>query len=297
MKRLTQLFSPALARLAFWRKPGPTDTDPAEALAEPVAAEPRPAPADEAAEGPAQQPGWAARLWQRFRRRPSPATDEAAETAETAAPAAAVDETPATPDDAEAPPPSFLARLTRRLRRRPQAEAADADEAPAEAPHATRDETEAEAEAAPPSRMRRLLAALSRKRVWIPAASVAVLALFGTLGAMLWQSGQENAALQARLQQAEQTLKQTAPSQPGLRKAPSAATPPTGSIAAVAPVPIRSTASGADCDISSAASVAQQLKGCIDAFNQESDGAAPLAGDSDSGKHPAPKVLVEGSPP
>ncbi|MEW5967509.1 MAG: hypothetical protein AB1720_11060 [Pseudomonadota bacterium] len=286
MKRLRSLFSPTLTKLAFWRK-----TPAAEA----ASAEPdvRDAPAPEVSEADApeadaspaaERPGWLARLRQVFRRRrdesDAPEAEPAPAAAEAAAPVRA-SLAEAAGDAADAPDarPSLLARLLGRLRRRPVDTTADAatDATPASGSH-TRDEADEADGEAPPSRMRRMRAVLARKVIWIPAAGVAGLALVGTLGLMLWQSGQQNAALEARLKATEKQLQQARPAPAGKQNAAAPGQPepgaqPAGAVgAAVAATPPQS---GGDCDIGSAEGVSLRLKDCIDAFNQETARAGP----------------------
>lgn len=275
---MTTWFPPspaALARLAFWRRPSPAaspDTDAPDAVAVPASA-----------------PGWLARLKSLLpaRRRASPAAPTTT--------AQAVDERPgadaATPSliepeaahESEAPAaaasPSLFARLAARLRRQP-APAEDAEQAAMEevAPDtiaAAEDAADADG-ATSPRGLRKLLAILSRKRVWIPAAGVALLTVFGGLGAMLWQSSQQNAALQAKLQEAEKQLDRASPAAGMPKPLPATSSRPAGPLVANAQTAGPDSAmSGADCDISNAESVAQRLKACIDAFNQETALAQP----------------------
>lgn len=242
MKRLTERLLAARTRLAFWRKP----------------AAPAVATGANTAETPAAPTA-------------SPSLP-----AEAQANAATAADTPATaaPADAAGLAPSRLARWLDRLRRRTAHSAATEALTPA-------GQKGGEADAADrPASSRRMLAMLARKSVWMPAVGVAVLALTGTLGAMLWQAGQRNAALQARLAASEKTL---APPRP----AP--ATQPAPAVAAPKPVesspvessprepriadagtarPVKSAPAGGDCDIGSREGVTLHLKDCIDAFNQ-----------------------------
>ena len=265
MKRLTQLFSPALTRLAFWRRPAPT----AEAAELPPA--PLPAPLTESAPAGGDAP-------------------ELIDAAETETPATAP-EPPAMPEpamadgDLEPSPPSFFARLMARLRRRP---AAEVDEAEADTPaYASADEASPDSAPAPRG-MQRLRALLTRKIVWIPAASLTLLAIVGTLSVLLWQSGQDKAALQAKLEAAEQELEKTvavhppaadlsaADLSPATPASPAAETAlAAADTATLAPPSPRRNLSGSDCDINDAASVSLRLKDCIDSFNQETARTRP----------------------
>lgn len=250
MKRLTERLLAARTRLAFWRKPAApavaTGANTAETPAAPTASPSLPAEAQANA-----------------------AT--AADTPATAAPAA--------PADAAGLAPSRLARWLDRLRRRTAHSAATEALTPA-------GQEGGEADAADrPASSRRMLAMLARKSVWMPAVGVAVLALTGTLGAMLWQAGQRNAALQARLAASEKTLAPTRPA-PATQPAPAVTAPKPVESSPVesSPVessprepriadagtarPVKSAPAGGDCDIGSREGVTLHLKDCIDAFNQ-----------------------------
>lgn len=156
-----------------------------------------------------------------------------------------------------------------------------------------------------PGQVSRLLGILSRKRVWIPGVSVAMLAGMASLSFMLMQSKQATHELQAELASARKQLKQApiqtevAPpvlvayqdgvphqSEPADIPAEAVAreeTPPQAvSHPEPAPLPISAVISVAsasqapaprrniamNCDISDKASVAKNLKDCIEAFNQ-----------------------------
>lgn len=257
------LFSSTLTKLAFWRKTPAVEAASAEPDAR-DATEPDAPEADEASPEAAPAPDGTAT-----------AVPEAAAPARESLANAAADAT-----EAPASRPALLARLLGRLRRRPAEAAADeaTDEAPASADRA-RDEADEADDEAPPARMRRMRAMLARRGVWIPAAGVAGLALVGTLGVMLWQSGQQNAALQARLKATEKQLEQARPAPTANRNAAAAgprpgAPPavPAGTAGAATPV-----SSGGDCDIGSAEGVSLRLKDCIDAFNRETTHAGPTA--------------------
>ena len=143
----------------------------------------------------------------------------------------------------------------------------------------------APADATDPAPSHHVLAMLARKSVWMPAVGVAVLALTGTLGAMLWQAGQRNAALQARLAASEKTLAPTRPA-PATQPAPAVTAPKPVESSPVesSPVessplepriadagtarPVKSAPAGGECDIGSREGVTLHLKDCIDAFNQ-----------------------------
>ncbi|MFN3751807.1 MAG: hypothetical protein ACK4SR_10570 [Thiobacillus sp.] len=240
---MTERLLAARVRLAFWRKPAA----PAVATGANTAETP---------EAPTASPSLSAEA------RAGDAT--AAETSVTAA-----------PDEARlAPPPSRLARWLGRLRQRA------ANTASLEALTPAGHEGEDADAADRPAPSRRVLAMLARKSVWMPAAGLAVLALIGTLGAMLWQAGQRNAALQARLEASEKKLA-PARSAPAARPDPAKAAPrpvessPVESrIAGAGTVtPAKSAPAGGDCDIGGREGVTLHLKDCIDAFNQGRAGA------------------------
>lgn len=269
MKRLTERLSAALARLAFWRTPA-APTDAADAA-------PDEAPAPEALPAETPVPADAPKLIEdAATQTDAPQADEAL-AAEPQAPAAAAETSTASASDAAEPepiPPSLFTRLLARLRPRPAIE--PTEDAPADLPPPSRDEADAAESEPPPARARRLIALLSKKVVWIPAASLALFALVGTLGALLWQSGQDRAALEAKLKAAEQQLEQTA--RPALPVTTQPVAPPADADAETTAAATRSAAArpllaGGDCDINNAEGVSLRLKDCIDAFNQEA--AAP----------------------
>lgn len=253
MKRLTERLSAVFTRLAFWRKSAaPADADAAtdEAPAPNAVAAKTPPPADTpgliedtAAQGAA----------------PLAAAPQALASAAEASTAPSTDTAGLAPT-----PPSLFARLLARLRPPPAAKSVN--NAPAG------DEADAAETDPPPRRAQRLFALLSKKIVWIPAASLALLALVGTLGALLWQSGQDRAALEARLKAAEQKLEQAATAPAPATTTPSA--PPAPADTESAATAARTAASrpvlaGSDCDINDVEGVSLRLKDCIDAFNQE----------------------------
>lgn len=162
----------------------------------------------------------------------------------------------------EPAPPPFVARLIAKLRR-PKAESADG------ASPGAGDEADA---AEPPPR--RGIAMLSRRIVWIPATGFALLAVVGTLAALLWQSDREQAALEAKLKAIEQELERAAPA--AVPKAAVDTAPPTKAApqAGTAPSPPL-TVAGGDCDLSDLESVSVRLKDCIDAFNDATARSRP----------------------
>ena len=183
-------------------------------------------------------------------------------------------------DSNETPKVSLKARLlgtlTQKWGRAPQV--AELDSAPAaDASPTDPDETPTV------SLKARLLGALTQKWVWIPSVSVAMLAVVGTLSFMLMQSKQAAHELQAELASAKKQLKQ-APIKPQVippvlvahqNVAPHQSEPAnplteTGTYAeSRSYFAAASSASDAlDCDISDKASVAKNLKNCIEAFNR-----------------------------
>lgn len=285
MKRLFTRIPSALARLAFWRKPAAAEAD-ASPADSPVAdsgselidtpeaqtAAPPPARPDtttdsaETTDLAPDPPSVFARLIAKLRRTKL----ESPDASPPPEPAATVEASATDADPALEPrPPSFLARLAAKLRRRPQADAQAADE-PETA--AVRDEATDEESDAAPRGFGRVRAFLSRKIVWIPAASFVLLSIVGTLSALLWQAGQDRTALEAKLKAAEQQLQQTAAAQPRSSELPAAPSPAVeverDAVAAPTAGP-RPSLAGGDCDINNAESVSLRLKDCIEAFNQE----------------------------
>ncbi|MGV8991165.1 MAG: hypothetical protein ACOH1Q_07145 [Thiobacillus sp.] len=136
-----------------------------------------------------------------------------------------------------------------------------------------------------PKLLSRLLGTLTKKWVWIPSVSVAMLAVMGTLSFMLMQSKQATHELQAQLATAKKQLKQVPVKPqvvPPLLVAHQDVTPHGVNAAAAspndAPYDEASTQAAADsspglnmdmdCDISDKASVAKNLRNCIEAYNQ-----------------------------
>lgn len=135
--------------------------------------------------------------------------------------------------------------------------------------------------------VRRLLGILSKKWVLIPSVSVAMLAIMGTLSFMLMQSKQATYELQAELASAKKQLKQF-PLKPEVappvrmahqdvsphdvdhaQSSPeTAAHDQTSPQAAAGSPPTPYPNIDMDCDVSDKASVAKNLKNCIEAFNQ-----------------------------
>ena len=136
-----------------------------------------------------------------------------------------------------------------------------------------------------PKLVSRLLGILSKKWVWIPSVSVAMLAVMGTLSFMLIQSKQATHELQAELANAKKQLKQV-PIKPQVIPpllvvhqdvAPHGVDPAAASLQAVSHEEASSQAAAGsssspnadiDCDISDKVSVGKNLRNCIEAFNQ-----------------------------
>lgn len=138
------------------------------------------------------------------------------------------------------------------------------------------------ADAAPAGigRFRRILGLLGSKRVWIPGVGIALLAVIGSLTFMLVKTSSEKAHLQADLSAAQKALKKSGAVQTSL----AVAVVPPLLAGPVPPVEAHSQSVDAstfltrtsgdgepvqmDCELSDKASVAQNLKKCIEAFNQ-----------------------------
>jgi len=245
-------------RLAFWRKPEAATLE-APAVSVPVAVAPSDPTSDSETAGALQS--------------------------RDAEPEGAGDERLATADVATTRRPSLLARLSTLFQRQSRsAQAAPSTEIDPSAPAADFNQAEAftasinaVAEGADPAGTRRgIRAFLSRKWVWIPGASLALLALIGTMTFMLVQSAQQNRQLQATLTSTQKELKQTTlrhQAQP---------TPRPLQVAALEPPPApanetinrkaRSASSASsfaeeDCVVSDKTSVIKNLRRCIESFN------------------------------
>ena len=230
------------ARLAFWRKSVEASPDAAAPATASTSIAPTTADAPTATDAP--KPSWFARLKQKLQRGKEPAAP-----APTAVPA--------------------------------QAEIAQAEMAQAEAPQANLPQPKAAPEEGDashkPKLLSRLLGTLSKKWVWIPSVSVAMLAVMGTLSFMLMQSKQATHELQAELASAKKQLKQVPikPEMvPPLLVAHQNVAPHDVNHAEASPKAAAGNAPSPnvdmDCDISDKASVAKNLKNCIEAFNQAS---------------------------
>jgi len=275
LNRLTAKLVQGLSRLAFWRKPA------AEASTE-VPPETEPAAAADIAEPQAGR-------FERLKRLLNLGRKSIAEQPVAPDPAA-LDEAPAREladenvieEAAPAPKLSVLARLKTTFRRQAKPEAFEADEPIPGAglnqdatAFSEDDESYSDEDTPPPGRIRRVLATLSNKWVWIPATSFMLLALFGAMALMLLQSAQEKQHLQAELLSTQKKLEQT-----GVAKDVTA----NADVPAPAPAPAAVPAFAAvgraaagidagDCQVSDKASVSQNLKNCIDSFNRSMAGS------------------------
>ena len=171
------------------------------------------------------------------------------------------------------------------------AEIAQAETAQAEVPQANQIQPEAAPEEGDeshkPKLVSRLLGTLSKKWVWIPSVSVAMLTVMSTLSFMLMQSKQTTHELQTELASAKKQLKQV-PIKPEMvppllvahqnvashEVNHAAASPKEVSREEVASQSDAGSSPSSnvdmDCAISDKASVAKNLKNCIEAFNQAS---------------------------
>lgn len=255
MKRLFSLFRPVLTLLPFRRKQVARDTLPADSAPEASVIE--------------AQPAWLARLKQAFRRRhagPAPVVEADGEAAE--------------------PRSGFLARLAGRLRRQPMAETVEAGtDAAVDEAGSHPDGTHEADDAAPAGGLARVRAALANRRVWIPAAGIALATLVATLGALLWQTARENVALQAKLHAVEKERRQAGPAA-GTPTPPVAEQTPPARVQVASGTAIAATdkvtrppapQASADCAIRDAESVALRLRDCIDAFNGDAPRPRPQA--------------------
>lgn len=228
-----------------------------------------------------------ARIRNRFRRHSAADTETPPDqTTSTEPPRDRTDASAAAADDAPVPKLSLLARLKRRLRRQPELPLEAAADAGAPSPDQAGD-ADGEETAVPVGRARRVLATLSKKRVWIPAVSLVLLALMGTLTLMLLQSAQEKKKLQTELLATQKKLEQTVARKAAAKRHASRAT--DGATATTAG---DSLGEDGDCTVHDKESVIRNLKNCIDSFNQmeQLPPDAPAAGAS-------PAVPVASAPP
>jgi len=287
LNRLTAKLAQGVSRLAFWRKPAAAlpeqpETPAAETDVQP---ETEPAAAADAAEPQAGR-------FERLKRRlnlgrksiaEQPVAPDPVARAET--PARALADDIAIEEAAPAPKLSVLARLKTTFRRQPKPQALEADESipgaelKRDATAFSEDESDSDEDTAPPGRIRRVLATLSNKWVWIPGASVMLLVLIGAMALMLLQSAQEKEHLQAELLATQKKLEQA-----GVAKKVAADTDVPAPAPAPADVPtfaaVGSAAAGSrpgidagDCQVSDKGSVTQNLKNCIDSFNRSMAGS------------------------
>lgn len=234
--------------------------------------------------------------WLRLARRPV-ATDAEAEAdsdAEDVAEQATSKKNRATSEgeEAEAEPPKlgFFARAKQwlRFRRKPLASDAEADDKTQTIDKAAaRSEAtaEGEEEAPPPSRAKRILLRLCHKWVWIPALSVAVVALVSWVLVIMLHTTQEKERLQAELKAAKKMLEQkkvaaekpplpVPPPPPPLPVTPEKPAPkvdPAFQIVGHVPAPQSEETAGVDagdCLVKDKESVAANLKNCITSFNE-----------------------------
>lgn len=283
---MTAKLAQGVARLAFWRKSDAASPEHADSA--PDASRPMPAD-DAAARGVADAPvGRFARLKQFVSRWRGTAVEPSEEAVPPArrAPSAL---NPAEAAAEEAPPKrALLARLKSLFRRQAATDVleADADVPPADgrqnretAPTRERD-ADSDELPAQPSRIRRALAMLSRKWVWIPAMSLVLLGMMGAMLILLLQSAQEKERLQTELLATQQQLDQVGGAKKAVPKndvAKTDATDPMGepTVASLgAGEALRQPDFDAgDCVVSDKESVSQNLMHCIEAFNRSMDGA------------------------
>jgi hypothetical protein len=174
-----------------------------------------------------------------------------------------------TADELPAPKPSLLVRIKNRLRRQsglPPSEEDTDEPTPGDAESAD-DESPVQV-----GRIRRVLAVLSNKWVWIPGVSVVLLALLGAMLLGLLQSAQETKQLQAELlatqKKLEQaTTKKAAASRDASRQA--------GNHAVATAADSSPGIDAGDCTVTDKESVIQNLRNCIDSFNSLPDHPAP----------------------
>ncbi|MBT9613472.1 MAG: hypothetical protein IV108_09440, partial [Burkholderiales bacterium] len=138
---------------------------------------------------------------------------------------------------------------------------------------------EGEAEAPPPSRLKRLLIRLRSKWVWIPALSLAGVGLVSWVVVVMMHTTHEKERLQAELKAAKKMLEKKSvatvmvPAPPPLSAPaqPEKKIDPAFQIVGHVPAPQPEEASGidaSDCVVKDRESVAENLKNCITSFNQ-----------------------------
>lgn len=294
MNRLTAPFVQGFARLAFWRKPAGPRPEQLETTApdelmdlNPLGGEPD-ADADADTDTPEPQVGRFARLKHALRWRRNAAPEHPAEPDQAAAmqpPSLEHTEASETVDETPAPRRSLLARLKNSLRRHPGAETLEVeadDSIPSlaqddEAAASSEDDSDSDEDAVQPGRIRRMLAMLSNKWVWIPGVSVVLLALMGAMGLMLLQSSRQNEQLQAELLTTQKKLEQTGVAKKAAvrTKAPMLAGVPAFAVIDRAVADSSLGMDTGDCQVSDKESVTQNLKNCIDSFNRSMAGSRP----------------------
>ena len=281
MVRFIEKCKAVIARAAFWRKPAmpeaedPADASGAESAPEAIANEIAPA-----------KPSWLIRFKQLFvvRRRQSAAQPEPS----------AADKSRDEAEDSPAPlpKPSWFARLKQRFawRRKPAEPETEPDDRtriiekpllePARQTRTSGAEPESAEEEAPPprKRLKQFLLRLSNKWVWIPAASVALLALIAGVAVTMVQSAHEKDKLRAELKAAKQKLAQKTaapavavksplPVQPAIAAPPEKKVDPAFDITGRTDAETPPGIDASDCVVKDKASVAQNLKNCIEGFN------------------------------
>lgn len=296
MKRFVEKFVQGSARLAFWRKPVEVTPDQLQFPdpASDTGIKLSEAESNAAVDVSVQQVGWLVRLRHALlrpkdRSRKLPEDSNLASSPEQTASTLPLSGTPIdaseTAGGVPLPAGSFLARLKNTLRRQSKpgqpevtvaAEKASAEIVENPTP-ASEDEPAVDADVLSVSRIGRILALLSNKWVWIPGASVALLAIMVTMALMLLQSRHEKAQLQADLIATQTKLKQASiGKQASARQNISRQAEVQQDMAwqAGAQVSAGSAAGGqtagdtGNCDVSNKESVVKNLKNCIDEFNK-----------------------------
>ena len=286
MSRLTAKLVHGFSRLASWRKPAAPlpeqpETPAPEASTE-VQPEAEPAAAADTAEPQVGRFERLKRLLNLGRKSIAEQPLAPDQAALDEAPARELADENAIEEAASAPKLSVLARLKTTFRRQAKPEALEADESipgaerNRDATAFSEDESDSDEDTAQSGRIRRALAALSNKWVWVPATSVMLLALIGAMALMLLQSAQEKEHLQAEL-----PATQKKPEQTGIAKEVAADTDAPVSAPAAAPAFVavgavadsRPGIDAGDCQVSDKASVTQNLKNCIDSFNRSMAGS------------------------
>ncbi|KVW96044.1 hypothetical protein ABW22_08360 [Thiobacillus denitrificans] len=247
----------------------------------PVEVEAEPGAAADTAE---PQVGRFERLKQFFSRGHKPVPEQPVEPDQAAlgeAPAREQADASAIEEEASAPQRSLLARLKTTFRQQPKPEVLEADESipgagrNRDATAFSEDDSDSDEDTVQPGRIRRVLAMLSNKWVWIPGASAMLLVLIGAMALMLLQSAQEKEHLQAKLLAMQKKLEQTGVAKERAADAPAPvpADAPAFSAVGSAVADRRPGIDAGDCQVSDKASVTQNLKNCIDSFNRSMAGS------------------------